>query len=164
MIDYGGKDLADAFRTVRKNTIQIAEDIPEDQYDFRAVPESRSVRETLAHIGASPQFQLHVHANKITDMATVNFVELFQKFSAEENKARSKGDVIAYLKSDGDIYGKGAYFLHTLRYLIGDEKFFKALHHMAYPTKLMETYTDGRQERLVTTLSLIHISEPTRPY
>ncbi len=44
-----------------------------------------------------------------------------------------------YVKSDGDIYGKGAYFLHTLRYLIGDEAFFKALHHMAYPTKQMET-------------------------
>ena len=34
---YGSKELADAFRTVRKNTIQIAEDIPEDKYDFKAV-------------------------------------------------------------------------------------------------------------------------------
>ena len=93
MIDYGGKDLADAFRTVRKNTIQIAEEIPESQYDFRAAPESRSVRETLAHIGASPRFQLHVHVNKITDMGTVNFGELFQKFSAEENKPRSKDEL-----------------------------------------------------------------------
>lgn len=64
-----------------------------------------------------------------------------------------------YLKSDGDIYGKGALFLHTLRYLIGDEKFFKALHHMAYPTKEMETYTDGRQERLVTTDDFLTIAE-----
>src|SRR5882724_12784304 len=104
MIDYGGKDLADAFRTVRKNTILIAEEIPESQYDFRAAPESRSVRETLAHIGASPQFQLHVHVNKITDMGTVNLGELFQKFSAEENKPRSKDDCIAYLKSEGDSF------------------------------------------------------------
>ena len=64
-----------------------------------------------------------------------------------------------YLNSDGDIYGKGAYFLHTLRYLIGDEKFFKALRHMAYPTKLMETYTDGRQERLVNTDDFLTIAE-----
>jgi len=28
MTYYGGKELADAFRTVRKNTIQIAQDIP----------------------------------------------------------------------------------------------------------------------------------------
>jgi aminopeptidase N len=64
-----------------------------------------------------------------------------------------------YTKSDGDIYGKGALILHALRYLIGDEKFFRALHHMAYPTKEMETYTDGRQERLVTTDDFLSIAE-----
>ena len=50
MTYYGGKDLANAFRTVRKNTIQIAEDIPEDKYDFKPTPESRSIKQTLAHI------------------------------------------------------------------------------------------------------------------
>jgi aminopeptidase N len=64
-----------------------------------------------------------------------------------------------YLNSDGDIYGKGAYFLHTLRYLIGDTAFFKALRHMAYPTKEMEKLTDGRQERLVTTDDFLTIAE-----
>lgn len=64
-----------------------------------------------------------------------------------------------YVKSDGDIYGKGALVLHSLRYLIGDEAFFKALHHMAYPTKEMETYTDGRQERLVNTDDFLTIAE-----
>ena len=29
MTDYGGKELAASFRTVRANTIQIAEEIPE---------------------------------------------------------------------------------------------------------------------------------------
>jgi aminopeptidase N len=56
-----------------------------------------------------------------------------------------------YLNSDGDIYGKGALVLHTLRYLIGDEAFFRSLHRMAYPTKQMEQLTDRRQERLVNT-------------
>lgn len=64
-----------------------------------------------------------------------------------------------FINSDGDIYGKGALVLHSLRYLIGDEAFFKALRHMAYPTKAMETYTDGRQERLVTTDDFLSIAE-----
>lgn len=64
-----------------------------------------------------------------------------------------------YLRSDGDIYGKGAYILHTLRYLIGDKAFFQALRHMAYPTKAMETYTDGRQTRLVNTDDFLTIAE-----
>ena len=64
-----------------------------------------------------------------------------------------------YTKSDGDIYGKGAYFLHTLRYLIGDKAFFNALRHMAYPDKAHESYTDGRQERLVTTDDFLTTAE-----
>ena len=50
MISYGGKELADAFRTVRKNTIQVAEDIPESKYDFVAAPEVRPVRKMLTHV------------------------------------------------------------------------------------------------------------------
>lgn len=64
-----------------------------------------------------------------------------------------------YLKSDGDIYGKGAYILHTLRYLIGDDAFFRALRRMAYPTKEMESWTDGRQTRLVNTDDFLTIAE-----
>ena len=64
-----------------------------------------------------------------------------------------------YLKSDGDIYGKGALILHSLRYLIGDDAFFRALHRMAYPTKELEKLTDGRQERLVNTDDFLTIAE-----
>jgi aminopeptidase N len=64
-----------------------------------------------------------------------------------------------YLTSDGDIYGKGAYILHTLRYLIGDDAFFRALRRMAYPRKEMESWTDGRQTRLVTTDDFLAIAE-----
>ncbi|NNE99459.1 MAG: M1 family metallopeptidase [Pyrinomonadaceae bacterium] len=64
-----------------------------------------------------------------------------------------------YVKSDGDIYGKGSLILHTLRYLIGDKAFFKGLRRMAYPTKQLETYTDGRQNRFVTTDDVKQIFE-----
>lgn len=104
MTYYGGKELAEAFRTVRKNTIQIAEDIPEDKYDYRAAPDTRTVAQTLAHIAASPQFYLYVLTNKITDMNTVNFGELFEKFNAAETKPRSKTELIEYLKSEGDTF------------------------------------------------------------
>jgi aminopeptidase N len=64
-----------------------------------------------------------------------------------------------YLKSDGDIYGKGAVVLHTLRYLIGDEAFFKSLRRMAYPTKQMEKITSGKQNRFVNTDDFKQIAE-----
>ncbi|MCW5959938.1 MAG: M1 family metallopeptidase [Pyrinomonadaceae bacterium] len=64
-----------------------------------------------------------------------------------------------YLKSDGDIYGKGSVVLHTLRYLIGDEAFFRALRRMAYPTKTMEKITTGKQSQFVTTDDFRTIAE-----
>ena len=36
MAHYGSKELAQSFRTVRKNTLEAAQDIPEDKYDFSA--------------------------------------------------------------------------------------------------------------------------------
>lgn len=64
-----------------------------------------------------------------------------------------------YLNSDGDIYGKGAVILHTLRYLIGEQAFFKALRRMAYPDPRTEKITDGRQVRFATTDDFLKIAE-----
>jgi len=49
------------------------------------------------------------------------------------------------------IYTKGAWILHTLRYLIGDKAFFAALRKMAYPSEELERTTNGDQCRFVTT-------------
>ena len=58
---YIPKQLADSMRVVRKNTIAIAEDIPEAQYDYRPTQGSRSVRETLLHMASMTLFDLHIH-------------------------------------------------------------------------------------------------------
>ncbi len=111
MTYYGGKELAAAFRTVRNNTIKIAEEIPESKYDFQAAPDVRSVGKTLTHVALSTGFQHHIQSNKITDLKTVNFGELMQKFGAEEAKPRTKAEIIAFLKSEGE---KFATFLESL--------------------------------------------------
>ncbi len=53
---YGAKEIADSFRTVRKNTVQVAEDIPEDKYSYRAAPDTMSVGEMLAHLATTPHW------------------------------------------------------------------------------------------------------------
>src|ERR1041385_5549252 len=111
MTYYGGKELAAAFRTVRGNTIKIAEEIPENKYDYKPAPECRSIGQTLAHLATSTGFQSHIHTNKISDLKTVNFMELFQKFTAEETKPRNKAELISFLKTEGD---KFASFLETV--------------------------------------------------
>ena len=44
-------------------------------------------------------------------MRTVNFAEIFPKFMAEENQPRTKAEMIAFLKSEGDAF---ASFLEAL--------------------------------------------------
>jgi uncharacterized damage-inducible protein DinB len=111
MTYYGGKELAAAYRTVRKNTIQIAEDIPENKYDFTAAPDTRSIGRTFVHIALSSGFQHHIQSNKIGDLKLVNFTELMQKSGAEEAKPRDKAQIIALLKTDGETF---ASFLESL--------------------------------------------------
>jgi uncharacterized damage-inducible protein DinB len=104
MSKYGSKEIAAAFRTVRKNTIQVAQDIPEGKYEFKATPDTRSIAQTLVHIAYSPEFAFSIHGDKVTDMTKVNFPELFQKIAAEESKPRNKAEIIALLKTQGDRY------------------------------------------------------------
>jgi len=111
MTHYGGKELAASFRQVRGNTIQIAEEIPEDKYDFRAAPDCRSIRETLLHIAFGPSFQLHIQGNRINDLKNVDFLELMQGVIAQEKTPRSKAEIVALLKAEGD---KFASFLESL--------------------------------------------------
>jgi uncharacterized damage-inducible protein DinB len=111
MTYYGGKEMADAFRTVRSNTLKIAEEVPEEKYSFKPANESRSIGQTLAHIALGSGFQHHIHSNKITDLKQVNFPELMKGMIAEEGKTRSKAETIALLKSKGDEF---ATFLESL--------------------------------------------------
>lgn len=50
----------------------------------------------------------------------------------------------------GDIYYKGAWVLHTLRGIMGDELFFQLLSEFAYPTPESREKTDGTQLRFVS--------------
>ena len=58
-----------------------------------------------------------------------------------------------------DIYYKGAWIIHTLRYYLGDEIFFKVFRRWAYPTPEMEKITNGGQCRFATTDELLKIAE-----
>ena len=83
---YEPKHLADSMRVVRKNTIAIAEDIPEAQYDYRPTQDSRSVRETLLHMASMTLFDLHIHEEqKRTSMEGFDFRGFFAGLPTNEN-------------------------------------------------------------------------------
>ena len=102
---YGAKELADSFRTVRKNTIQVAEDIPEDQYGFTPAEGTRSIGQTLAHIALSPQFQHTIHAReRRSSFEGFDFPTLMKQMADQEAPERTKSQIIELLQTEGEIW------------------------------------------------------------
>jgi|SRR5208282_5006585 len=101
---YGGKELAGAFRTVRKNTIQVAEDIPEPKYNYVPAPDVRSVAGMLAHIAVSTRIWVELNKLKLTTLVGFNFPEFVAPFRAEESKHRSKPELLELLRAEGEQF------------------------------------------------------------
>ena len=102
MTYYGARELAESFRTVRKNTIQVAQDIPEEKYDFKAANDVRTVEKLLTHIALATRWQHKIHGEKLSTFEGFNFQALFQELTAAEAKQRTKAEVIELLQTEGE--------------------------------------------------------------
>lgn len=104
---YGSKELADAFRTVRKNTIQIAEDIPDDQYGYRATPDLQTAGEELAHIACSTLWQEQVHSlDKKTHITFDDFGAYMAAIAKREQALQTKPQILEALRTGGDEFAQ----------------------------------------------------------
>jgi uncharacterized damage-inducible protein DinB len=109
---YSAKELADSFRTVRKNTLVIAQDLPEGKYIFRPAPDTRSPGELLAHIALAHGFQYQVHATeRRTTLVGFDFPSVMKRMTAEEKEPRTKDQILDMLRTSGE---KWAGFLQGL--------------------------------------------------
>ena len=105
---YGSKDMADSWRTVRKNTIQVAEDIPEEKYAFRAAPDTMSVGEILAHLAATPHWAIQCHfVEKKTSVAMEDFGKWMGEIGVTSKTLTTKAAIIEALKTNGDAVAAG---------------------------------------------------------
>jgi uncharacterized damage-inducible protein DinB len=105
MTYYGSKELAAAFRTVRKNTIQIAEEIPEEKYSFSPTPGARTVAQTLAHIDMLSRFSRNL-ANYDSFPADFNLVKYREEVEADEAKPRTKAELVEWLRESGEDFAQ----------------------------------------------------------
>jgi uncharacterized damage-inducible protein DinB len=101
---YGAHELAESFRTVRKNTITIAEDIPADKYHFTAATGVKSVGEMLAHVAVSPRWQIGLHGDRLAVVDFTAFAARVAKSKADEAALGSKDDIVAALKEGGEQF------------------------------------------------------------
>lgn len=102
---YGAKDLARAFRTVRKNTIEIANEIPEEQYGFRPAEECRSVAEILVHIAVMPRSAELIHwTEHRSSLVGFDFFSMMGKLRAELAVPRTKAEILDLLHAEGEKF------------------------------------------------------------
>jgi uncharacterized damage-inducible protein DinB len=107
MTYYGAKELARSFRTVRDNTIKIAEEIPEEKYDFRPAEGCRSVAETLVHIAVMSRVQEQIHAvDHCSTLVGFDFFGLMGKLQAEGKTPRTKAEILELLRTEGEKYAQ----------------------------------------------------------
>jgi len=104
---YGPQQLAESMRTVRKNTVLVAEDIPEKDYGYRPTPESRSVAETLVHIASLARADRFVHEEeRLSSLEGFDFGKLTEKSEIEEKRPGSKDQIIELLRTEGEGWAR----------------------------------------------------------
>ena len=105
MTSYCTKDMADSFRTVRKNTILVAQDIPEDKYDYRAAEGVMSVAEMLAHLASSTHWAEQLHfAEQKREVTFEDFARYTKEGAAVAGGLKTKADIIAALETRGSTF------------------------------------------------------------
>lgn len=102
---YGIRHLTGSFRTVRRNTIQVAEEIPEADYQYRPAPASRSVAETLIHIAWLADADRFIHEEQgLASFDGFDFAAFLATSEAEETRRRPKPEIVELLRTEGDSW------------------------------------------------------------
>jgi uncharacterized damage-inducible protein DinB len=104
MLCYGAQQLATSFRTVRANTIKVAEDIPEEKYSFCPFEGARSVAQMLTHIALSPRLWVALHGSALMDVTTFDFGKWGATMRTEEAVSRTKPQIIDLLTTEGEAF------------------------------------------------------------
>ena len=151
MTYYGAKELARSFRTVRNNTIKIAEEIPEDQYGFRAAEGCRSVAETLVHIAVMTRVPEQIHfVEHLSTLAGFDFFGFRGKLQAEAAEPRTKAQILELLRIEGEKYAKAmegvseAFLGEQVEYPEGMEPRAKSRFEMLIAAKEHEMHHRGQ--------------------
>jgi len=72
-----------------------------------AAPDTRTVAQTLYHVAAAPKLQQQIHAvERRTTLEGFDFPSVMRRLIAEEQTPRSKAQLIALLREDGETLGR----------------------------------------------------------
>jgi hypothetical protein len=154
--------MAASYRTVRGNTIKIAEEIPAEAYAFRAAPGCRSVAETLIHIALGARLQERVHiAERRDTLVGFDFVNFIERLAVEEVTPRSKEEILDMLRVEGEKYAQileglsEAFLAETVKYPEGMVPPAKSRFEMMIAPKEHEMHHRGQLMQIQRMLGMV---------
>lgn len=90
-------DLLRSWNFISQKIIEMAEDFPEDKYDYKPTPEVRSFAEILLHVAGGNEFFLALAQGKPANEA-----------DPPREKYKTRAEVVAFLKK---TFGDGAAYI-----------------------------------------------------
>ena len=105
MRGYGAKNMADSWRTVRGNTIQIAEDIPAEKYGFQATPDTMTVAQMLAHVSIATYWSEQAHfVERLTEISHERFGQWMAEMGKMSAALSGKDAILDALRTRGEAF------------------------------------------------------------
>ena len=90
------------WKDVRTGLIQEVEKIPEDQFSFRATPETRSIAELLQHIIGAQRMLVGETCRPDTNLMRQSFADHVNEYSAGVNEVTDKNGLLELLRNSMD--------------------------------------------------------------
>lgn len=105
MQGYGAKNMAESWRTVRGNTIRIAEEIPEEKYGFRATPDTMTVAQMLAHLATATYWPEQAHfVDRLTEISGDRFGQWMGEMATMSAALSAKAAILDALRTRGEAF------------------------------------------------------------
>jgi uncharacterized damage-inducible protein DinB len=91
--------LIEGWKEVRKGLIEEASQIPDDQFSFRATPDTRSVAELLQHVVESQKMLVGESCRPDTNLMRQSFADHIKEYAAEVTTVQDKNGLLELMRS-----------------------------------------------------------------
>ena len=95
--------LVNTWKEYRKGLITEVEQIPEDKFDFRATPETRTIAEILQHIVEVQQMLMGEAARADGNMRRQSFADHVKEYAPEVQTITDKNGLLEMLRSSMEV-------------------------------------------------------------
>jgi uncharacterized damage-inducible protein DinB len=99
------ENVVESWKEVRAGLISEAEQIPSDQFSFRAAPDCRSVKELLQHLVETQKFLTGEICRPDTNIMRASFTDQIKNYAPDVRRVDDKDELLNLLRASMDESG-----------------------------------------------------------